>query len=227
MHDHSNSLFCDFPEPSLVLDPSISTRTYISIDLSDSNTALKQIDITNPMFCQQYIDYVLAKNNAHVAYGGYLEKRSLYANSSAFKVPGQPERKIHLGLDFWTNAGTAVLAPVDGVVHSYANNISRGDYGPTIILMHRMSGKVLYTLYGHLALASIVNVHPGDHFKKGEVIGTLGTPEVNGNYAPHLHFQLIRDLGGWTGDYPGVCSIKEIGEYKENCPNPALLAKVN
>jgi murein DD-endopeptidase MepM/ murein hydrolase activator NlpD len=63
----------------------------------------------------------------------------------------------------------------------------------------------------------------GQTIGKGEQIATLGTPEVNGNYAPHLHFQLIRDLQGLEGDYPGVSNRRDLDFYKHNCPDPNLL----
>ncbi|MEM8845731.1 MAG: peptidase M23, partial [Bacteroidota bacterium] len=66
----------------------------------------------------------------------------------------------------------------------------------------------------------------GMHFKMGEELATLGAPEVNVNYAPHLHFQIIEDIQGYEGDYPGVCSQKELHFYKKNCPNPNLLLKL-
>ncbi len=216
-----------FQDPVLLLDPAIPATAYTPLDLSDSNIALNGKDLSDPVVCQHYIDDVLSQQSAMVAYGGYLEKRNLYSGSPAFKVPGQPDRNIHLGLDLWTKAGTSVIVPLDGVVHSYANNVTKGDYGPTIILTHEVAGKKLYTLFGHLSLESLIDVHPGRFFKKGEVLGAIGAPEVNGNYASHLHFQLLLDLGTYSGDYPGVCNITELEYFKKNCPDPGILARVN
>ena len=50
--------------------------------------------------------------------------------------------------------------------------------------------------------------------------------EVNGDYPPHLHFQIINDLQGNFGDYLGVCSANELDFYKENCPDPNLILKL-
>jgi len=50
---------------------------------------------------------------------------------------------------------------------------------------------------------------------------------INGDYAPHLHFQIIIDMEEKTGDYPGVCSENKLEFYKNNCPNPNLLLKIN
>ncbi|MEZ2414834.1 peptidoglycan DD-metalloendopeptidase family protein [Muriicola sp. E247] len=202
-----------------VLDASISFREYTPLDLSVDNNALEGIDLSDPNACQEYIDSVLAGNNARVAYGGYLERRNLYSGNEAFSK-GEEPRDVHLGVDFWAEAGTKVLTPIDGEVHSFKNNAIKGDYGPTIILKHTVKGVVFHSLYGHLSLESLDGLYPGKPFKKGEVLATLGTPEVNVNYAPHLHFQLILNMQGMQGDYPGVCLVSEKGFYRANCPDP-------
>jgi hypothetical protein len=46
---------------------------------------------------------------------------------------------------------------------------------------------------------------------------------VNGNWPPHLHFQLIRDMQGKRGDYPGVVRADELAFYRDNCPDPMAL----
>jgi murein DD-endopeptidase MepM/ murein hydrolase activator NlpD len=97
-----------------------------------------------------------------------------------------------------------------------------GDYGPTIILEHKLGKEKLYSLYGHLSEVSLKTIGIGQRIEKGQNFATLGTSEVNGDYAPHLHFQIIRDLQGKSGDYLGVCSKNTLGFFKENCPNPAL-----
>ena len=78
-----------------------------------------------------------------------------------------------------------------------------------------------------MSLVSIENIKIGDVVLKGNVIGFLGDTSVNGDYAPHLHFQIIRDLEENFGDYPGVSSEKNIEFYKLNCPNPNLLLKLD
>ena len=208
-----------------ILDDAIPIQAYTRLDLSNSNPELNSIDITKHHQCQDYIDCVLTRNNALVAYGGYLEKRNLYSNKSNFTANGS-RRNIHLGIDFWAAAGTTVMTPANGEVHSFQNNAAEGDYGPTIILKHDLNGSVFHTLYGHLSVASIDHLYEGKKFKKGEVLATLGTPDINVNYAPHLHFQLIIDLEGKKGDYPGVCSEEMLDFYQKNCPDPNLLLKI-
>ncbi|WP_339838493.1 hypothetical protein [uncultured Maribacter sp.] len=61
---------------------------------------------------------------------------------------------------------------------------------------------MFYTLYGHLSIDSLDGLFINKQFNAGEILGRLGTPNINVNYAPHLHFQIIRDLQGNMGDYP-------------------------
>ncbi len=207
------------------LDASISISSFCPLDLSISNTSLAAIDIVDPEVCQHYIDGILKKHNAKVAFGGYLEKRNLYADKSNFSKHGDA-RNIHLGIDFWTTAGTKVIAPLEGRIHSFQNNASIGDYGPTIILQHEIEGFIFHSLYGHLSLESIVNIQVGQEFEKGATLATLGVPAINVNYAPHLHFQLIIDMESIKGDYPGVCSADKLEFYSQNCPDPRFLLKI-
>ena len=209
-----------------IIDQSIPLRYFVGLDLSIKNHELSNYNITDPVQCQAYIDLVLHKNKALVAYGGYLEERNLYKNNAKFTAAELKSRNIHLGLDIWAPPKTEVIAPCDGLIHSFADNSGDGDYGPTIILKHETAELVFYTLYGHLSRDSLINIHKNKPLKRGEVVANLGYPEENGHYAAHLHFQLILDLEGFEGDYPGVCSESKLHFYKQNCPNPNLLLKI-
>ena len=209
-----------------VIDENIDYKNYISIDLSATNTDQLNLDVTDTAIFEQFVEDHLAENNAEVAFGGYLEKRNLYRRSENFKNENTDERNIHIGLDLWIKAGTSVLSALDGKIHSFQNNTLHGDYGPTIILEHQIEDCTFYTLYGHLSLESLNGKQEGQLEKKGEKIAELGKPPINGDYAPHLHFQIIRDLQNKKGDYPGVCSLKDLEFYKENCPDPNLLLKI-
>lgn len=216
-----------YNHPLPIIDQSIEIRSYTRLDLSVFNTELSGIDITEPDLCQAYISSQLAKNKAEIAYGGYLEERNLYKNSPYFSENGEEKRNIHLGLDLWAAAETAVLAPLDGIVHSFRDNKTRGDYGPTMILEHHLEEMVFYTLYGHLSKESLEHLYPLKQIKQGQALAKLGNPEENGHYAPHLHFQIILNIGNYYGDYPGVCSRSTLDHYRSNCPNPNILLKIH
>ncbi|MDR6844374.1 peptidoglycan DD-metalloendopeptidase family protein [Flavobacterium granuli] len=219
------TLFLDLKDIK-VIDNAIPYSQYTPLDLSASNLELEQLNITDSSQFETYIEHLLYKNNAKVAHGGYNEIRSLYKRSAVFNDLNTEERNIHIGLDLWIKAGTPVLAALDGKVHSFQYNNNLGDYGPTIILKHQLEQHIFYTLYGHLSLESIASIKIGDFFAKGQQLATLGDNNVNGDYSPHLHFQIIKDIEDKSGDYPGVCSKSKLAFYLENCPDPNLLLKI-
>ncbi|MGA7838651.1 MAG: peptidoglycan DD-metalloendopeptidase family protein [Ignavibacteriaceae bacterium] len=194
-------------------------------DFSDSNEELKEQDFSD---LQKFIDFSFEKlkeNNAEVGVGGYAESRSIYKRSEVFKS-GEEYRSVHLGIDITAEAGTEIFAPLNGKVHSFQNNSSFGDYGPTIILEHNLNGEVFYTLYGHLSLNSLNGLFEGKEIKKGQKIAEFGDPAVNVGWPPHLHFQLITDMLGKKGDFPGVCTPSEKEYYLNICPDPNLILKI-
>ena len=112
-----------------------------------------------------------------------------------------------------------IFNPLDGEVHSFQFNPGSGNYGPTIILYH--PAEKIYSLYGHLSKGDLAHLEVGAPIAAGQLICHLGKPDENGGWPPHLHFQLIRDMQGFQGDYPGVCSQQDLMFYANNCPDPA------
>ena len=217
------SFFVQF-ENIKVIDASIPYSNYYPIDFSISNLDLSPLK--SPKDFEIYIENLLIKNNSKVAFGGYNEKRKLYQSSPLFNDEKNEERNIHIGMDLWIAAGTAVLAALEGSVYGFDINAGKGNYGPTIILKHHFENHTFYTLYGHLSLGSIENLEIGTVFRQGQLLATLGDSSVNGGYAPHLHFQIIRNIENNTSDYPGVCNQKDLDYYLNNCPDPNLLLKI-
>jgi murein DD-endopeptidase MepM/ murein hydrolase activator NlpD len=209
-----------------VIDRAIPYEKYSALDLSVGNSELTTEIVSAPGPLSEYINKLLSANNSSAAYGGYNEVRNLYRRSEIFNDQGSDERNIHIGLDIWAPAGTAVLAALDGSIHSFDFNPGKGNYGPTIILEHHIGQSRFFTLYGHLSLEDIENIELGDEVTKGQIIGSLGDETVNGDYPPHLHFQIIKDIADYFGDYPGVCSSSEKDFFIDNCPDPALLLKI-
>lgn len=155
-----------------------------------------------------------ARGDAPACWGGWGERRELYTGSGLFA--GEEPRVVHLGVDVWTDAGTPVAAPADGVVHSLADNAGFGNYGPTVLLEH----DGFWTLYGHLSRDSLAGLAPGRRVAAGEVVARLGEPEENGGWPPHLHFQVITDLLGRSGDYPGAATEAGRDLWLARCPDP-------
>tara|TARA_B110000902_G_scaffold238340_1_gene286129 strand:- start:5318 stop:6001 length:684 start_codon:yes stop_codon:yes gene_type:complete len=225
--DFKTFLFELSQTPIKVIAPSVDYSAYVPIDLSKDNKALENFDTSCSQSWMAYINQYLQDRNKSVAFGGYLETRSIYTRSTHFETKNALEsRNIHLGIDLWCAAETPVLAAFDGVVHSFQNNTNHGDYGPTIVLKHCIKGVAFYTLYGHLSKSSIKTLHKNTQIFKEQVIGHLGDADVNGDYAPHLHFQIIKDIANSEGDYPGVSSKNDLAFYRDNCPDPNLVLKL-
>ncbi|KJD32414.1 peptidase M23 [Tamlana sedimentorum] len=206
-----------------VLGDSFSKDDFVTINLSETNTFLNSVDVSSSAKLSEFVSNHIQNQNGKVAYGGYLEVRNIYKRSKHFNSQALTERNIHIGLDLWCDAETSIFSPLNGEVHSFKNNTNFGDYGPTIILKHCYKSEVFYTLYGHLSLQSIANLKVGMPVVKGELMAVLGDASVNGDYPPHLHFQIIKDIQGCVGDYPGVSSKADVEFYKSNCPDPKLL----
>lgn len=205
-----------------VIEGMTSPKSYVPVDLSKSNPGISAELVQDPERCEAYLEDYCKEHGARVAYGGYRENRDLYSQNGLFQE-GEA-RSLHLGVDFWCAADYHILAPFAGRIHSYANNTASGDYGPTLILEHRSEwGETPFegfSLYGHLAKVSMVDWTVGKEIVAGQVIAKLGEAHENGGYAPHLHFQLIRNMQDKFGDFPGVCAPSEESHFAANCPDP-------
>ena len=171
----------------------------------------------------------LQKNNPDTLFaGGYLESRPVYS-TKAFKIEGNngPEyRTYHLGMDFWVKENTPIHAICDAEVFGLINNDMDQDYGPTIILKHSINDKLsFYSLYGHLSKESLVSLKKGKKITKGEKFAETGHSSENGNWPPHLHFQIILDMYGQATNFPGVCSPAQLAVWSSVCPDPSILLK--
>ncbi|MBZ5858135.1 peptidoglycan DD-metalloendopeptidase family protein [Flavihumibacter profundi] len=197
-----------------------------SLDLSGTGTDLPPgIAEDLPAFCR-HMEQLRKDRAATYLLGGYGELRSMYNRSPLFE-DGREPRRLHLGTDIWAPAGTPVFAFSGGMVHSIAYNGDFGDYGATLILLHQLEGTSFYTLYGHISKKDIQQVSPGQYLSHGQEIAHFGEPSENGQWPPHLHFQVIADLGGRSGDYPGVCKYSERDQWLENCPDPDCILQLN
>ena len=159
--------------------------------------------------------------------GGYLEPRALYTSNAYDKIgnSGRESRTIHLGVDFWLPSGTPVHSVLEGKVVLAINDAGTKEYGGLVILRHTTDDFEFYTLYGHLSVASVTKHVVGDIIKKGEKIGELGNSHENGNWVPHLHFQVMLSLLNYENDFPGVAYFNQIEVWQSICPNPNLIFK--
>jgi 4-aminobutyrate aminotransferase-like enzyme/Ser/Thr protein kinase RdoA (MazF antagonist) len=161
--------------------------------------------------------------------GRYDEARLLYTSPlfGASSNPTDERRTIHLGVDLFVAPGTAVYAPLEGVVHALANNTGALDYGPVAILRHATSdGQEFFTLYGHLTRETLRHLRVGQAIARGEKFARVGAVQENGGWPPHVHFQVIVDLLDRGTDFPGVAAASERGVWTSLCPDPNSLLGV-
>lgn len=195
-------------------------------NLSKTNSEPAFLAINNQNALSKYLSSVVKQAGAKYGVGGYLENRTVYARFAHFNNATSAERHYHLGIDIWAPAYTAVYCPYPAKVHSFAFNGSIGDYGGTLVLEHRLEQHTFYSLYGHLSKAALQDYKVGKAFAAGDKIGELGAEHENVGWPPHLHFQLMKDMGEYQGDYPGVCAEENLTALKANCPNPNLVLQL-
>ncbi len=170
----------------------------------------------------------LRSAGAEVGIGRYDEARRWYTDDR-YRIPtdaGDEWRTVHLGVDLFVPPGTAVRAPLDGVVASVQDNDAPLDYGPTVLLRHELpDGSSVHTLYGHLARDVLTRWRAGDPVERSANIGTVGATGENGGWAPHLHLQVIVDPLGHVGDFPGVARPSERAAWLGLSPDPNLILR--
>lgn len=216
-----NSLSGAFPvnekQPTSWLDLSVG-----SLDIGTSSTLLDPDKLDNQ------VTKLMNEAKATLAIGRYNEARAFYT-TDAFAVAGNDAlawRTIHTGMDFFSIPGEHVFSVLDGTIHSVANNQSERDYGPTIIVEHKPTADLtFYTLYGHLTTDSLKAIQVGQPIRQGQKIGRIGARNENGNWPPHLHFQVILHMLGKQGDFPGVAPEQQRTLWTSISPDPWLLLK--
>jgi 4-aminobutyrate aminotransferase-like enzyme/Ser/Thr protein kinase RdoA (MazF antagonist) len=213
-------------QPASVLGIDLVRSGRMLVGLSPGSAGLEFGD--DPHAYQAWLDLEMAERHATFAVGAYLEDRNVY-RTAAFDSDGPQRRSVHLGLDLFVPPDTPVQAMLDGRVFSVIDNASPQDYGPTVILEHTAGpgGPPFWVLYGHLSRATLTTVIVGQQVRSGEIVGFIGTPEVNGGWAPHLHVQLITDLlGNHSGNFEGAGEPSRMTIWKALCPHPNLLVRL-
>ena len=210
-----------------IVDEDLRHGNQLVFDLSvGSALPHNEGDGTDLAVFSEYLLQQMRQARVKVGIGRYHEARLLYTGGQ-FKVQTDemPEaRTVHLGIDLYMKSNAPVYAPLDGRVHSFNNNTAHLDYGPAIILEHQIeNGERFYTLYGHLSLDSLDNLTVGMPVSRGQAVARIGEPPTNGGWPPHLHFQIILDMLGETGNFPGVTRPSEWDIWNHICPDPNLI----
>lgn len=211
------------------LFPTIHKTEAHHLDLSVSSTWIgHQKDFNDLDFFQFKIHKLQKEHPNKIISGGYLEPRSIYTATTYDKIGnyGQESRTVHLGTDFWLPKNTPVHALFDGEVVCAIHHEGDKQYGGVVILKHTVEDFHFFTLYGHNTVESITKHQIGDTIKKGAKIAELASYPENGNWASHLHFQIMLSMLDYTVDFPGVTYFSQLDVWKSLCPNPNLLFKL-
>ena len=187
-------------------------KTHPVMDLPDD---LKKIDLESG-FDRESISAFIQSGGWGV--GGYLETRKIMYLAPQY----ENRRNIHMGIDIGAAAGEPVYSVLKGEMVYKACHDQEGNYGGTMVLKHIVEGQNLYALYGHLSKKSILEAEIGKKCRSGEIVGWLGDESENGNWPPHLHYQLaIEDPG--EADMPGVVDKKNLIDARKTYPDPRIL----
>jgi 4-aminobutyrate aminotransferase-like enzyme len=200
----------------------------VVLDLSVASPLLTGRDTDDTAAFTRRVGDAMLAVGATVGVGRYREPRGFYLTDAFAGRPSEmPERRtVHMGIDVFADPGAEVRAPLPGVVKGVKDNARRLDYGPTVILEHGTPHGPMWTLYGHLERASLAGMKAGDAVAAGDVIARVGPYPENGDWPPHLHFQIMTDLLGHQGDFPGVAAPREVDVWGSFLPDPNLLLRI-
>jgi 4-aminobutyrate aminotransferase-like enzyme/Ser/Thr protein kinase RdoA (MazF antagonist) len=212
--------------PHSLFDLDLNRHTRCILSMAKGAAGMEHA--SDPRAYAGWLEQRFKAEDLRFAIGLYGEDRDVY-QGELFTTTASPERRSqHLGVDIFIAAGTSLYAPLAGRVLSVVDNAGHHDYGPTIMLEHRAGdgGPLFWTLYGHLSRATLSTVHAGMEIAAGQLIGTIGDADVNGGWAPHLHFQIITDRLDQSGEFPGVCQPSLWSVWKQISPDPNLLLRL-
>ncbi len=165
--------------------------------------------------------------NKGIGIGLYKEKRKVYKSDhyiSSFN--SSKRRNVHLGIDIFVDENTPIKSPLNGKVVVLHNNDFKYDYGPTVILEHKINNYKFYTLYGHLSNKCMRKLKVGQSINRGQWIGEIGDYKVNGNWTPHLHFQIMTTLLDEVNNFPGVGEEYLLKIWEQISPDPNIILKI-
>ena len=157
-------------------------------------SAARKLDVIASQLYHQSVSYdtlfAMARNKsdmlAHIPAIFPVKETEIKYISSFFGYRPDPIYKIskfHSGIDFASALGTEAYATGDAVVYDVEHN--EWGYGNMVILDHGYGYK---TRYAHLQRAA---VHKGQHVKRGQVIGYIGsTGKATG---VHLHYEVLKN----------------------------------
>ena len=202
-----------------ILGEELSEANSKTVDFGLTSRILARVaDLADPAAYAEPLRRHLGDSKFGIGY--YNETRPIYL-ADAFAISQHERRTLHLGVDLFAPAETPIFAPLAGTVHSLADHESIQSYGPTLILKHEPSADLrFYTLYAHLSPRTLERWQVGQSVAAGDLLAHIGGYPRNGNWTPHLHFQIVVDLLGHIDYFPGVCAPSQRDLWTSLSPDP-------
>ncbi|MGQ3072955.1 MAG: aminotransferase class III-fold pyridoxal phosphate-dependent enzyme [Ferrovibrionaceae bacterium] len=179
----------------------------------------------DPATAQALWAEIAAGRGIDLGIGCWTEDRGIYSTPAfASVIDPALRRTLHLGLDLFFPAGTALHAPLAGRVADCYITPDPLDYGCAVLLEHEPApGVRFWTLWGHLAHESASRATVGRRFEAGEIFAWTGADAENGNWMPHLHLQLVTARPARAADVIGAGERHLRDVWAELFPDPAAL----
>ncbi|MFS8046654.1 aminotransferase class III-fold pyridoxal phosphate-dependent enzyme [Rhizobium sp. BR 314] len=207
-----------------VFRPSVAKPEVLALDFTVSGPDADSWALLDAAGAARLIEERVEQAGADFAIGLYGEDRNIY-KSDAYRTPTAGQRRsIHLGVDLFGEAQEPVRAPFAGTVAFIHDDAVAFGFGPTVLLEHRTDdGDVFWSLYGHLSRESVAKLSVGQIITKGEAFCTLGEASENGNWSPHLHFQIVTDHLGLGAQMHGVGVRDQWQVWRAISPDPSVV----
>ena len=155
---------------------------------------------------------------------GRLHPRRLFRVRRAphRRAPHRPPRRSTCS----SRRAARVHAPLAGTVHCLANNaaaegLRTARHSPA---RDRETARRSSRCTGTSARRASTRLTVGQHGRpRASAIAEVGAPPGNGDWAPHLHLQLITDLLELDRDFPGVAFASRRDVWRSLSPDPNVL----
>ncbi|MDQ0322767.1 4-aminobutyrate aminotransferase-like enzyme/Ser/Thr protein kinase RdoA (MazF antagonist) [Pararhizobium capsulatum DSM 1112] len=207
-----------------IIRPAVTKPKVMALDLTAMSSDAEAWATLDADGAERLIDERAAQAGADFAIGLYGEDRSVYKGDAFETASVGTRRTVHLGIDIFAPAHELVHAPFAGTVAFIHDDAVDFGFGPTVLLEHRTDeGDVFWTLYGHLSRQSVQKLFVGQAISVGEAFCNFGASSENGNWSPHLHFQIVTDHLGLGGEMHGVGVRNQWQVWQSISPDPSVV----
>jgi murein DD-endopeptidase MepM/ murein hydrolase activator NlpD len=170
-----------------LLFPQYTHRRWVYLPLGTLALGEQQAGKPNPLlephYCQKWVKRLHRRYRAGCSYGGWFEDRA-----TLWRGHYMPEGfTYHLGIDFNVPENSRVHSPTGGtVVEVWHDNDTLGGWGGRLVI--ELKPRV-FLLLAHLGK---IHTRVGKKVRNGQILGNVGGTDINGNWFPHLHVQMVR-----------------------------------